>query len=225
MKTVPLSENEPEVLISWALFFNFAAGLYLNEPSGALLEKAALFGNAMAEALPDRQFPVLFSQGTDAALDELRQEYYDLFLVPVSGAYTLPYESARRTNAPGGFSCREVGQVFATTGFDIALVDAAPWIKNIGRADYIGYELCFAAHLLSAAAEEEDRQEAENLVLTARSFYQHHLHPWLGDFGKQTAAAARSSFFKGCGELTVFLGQYFPAGGETKSRITEMTAG
>ncbi len=223
MKTATLFEEMSEDLISWALFCNFTAGLYLNEPSSALVEKAALFGNAMSGALPDRQFPLLLSQKPDASLGELRQEFYDLFLVPVSGAYTLPYESARR-NLPGEFTCRKVEQVFTATGFDTTLVDAAPCIKSIGRADYIGYELSFAAHVLAAAAEEEDRDKAETLALTALSFFQHHLRPWLGDFGTQTATSARSSFFKGCGELTVFLAEQFPTGMETQNKTEEMTA-
>lgn len=206
-----LIETWREESLVWARLFGLAAMFYLHEPVPETVRAGAAAGQALAEGLPEERF-VHFLNRAAGEIDEVRQEFFDLFFVPVSGCYCPPFGgiSGQGLSADNG----GVGPVFGEAGFEPARLPGLPsYLRSLMRPDYIGFELAFLANILEAAATEPDEEKAGELYETGRFFQQNYLAPWAADFGSQVAERAQSHYFRACGHLTRFLSETFMSGG------------
>ena len=196
----------------WTQLFGFAAALYLREPTIEQARNCSAVGQALAEHLSDEPF-VHFLNGVKMEDNaEVKQEFFDLFFVPVSGSYCPPFGEI----AGPGYSTDNggVARVFQETGFSPALLPGLPsYLKSLGRQDYIGFELAFLANVLGAAALSPDNTKAKGLYETGIFFHEKYLAAWAADLGRKVAETAQSNYFRACGHLTLFLVESFEANG------------
>lgn len=198
--------------LAWAQLFGLAATLYLREPTVAQAENCSAAGQALTGHLPDEPFVHFLSGVERKDLGQVRQEFFDLFFVPVSGSYCPPFAETAR--AGHGTDNKRVARFFQEAGFIPALLPGLPpYLKNLGRSDHIGFELGFLATVLEAAAVTLDNGEAKGLHETGLFFHETFFAPWAADCGRKVAETARSNYFRACGHLTLFLAETFEAGG------------
>lgn len=170
--------------------FDLLAALYLREPDDAMLA-------ALATALPDGEAVDPSDSGA------LRQEYYDLFVVPVSGRYLPPYESAQRDNRLWGPLTHRVTELYTVTGFDPTALTVSPVWRAQRIPDHIGYELAFFSALLhSRSSRASDAEAADQLI---DYFWEQHLLSWVPAYGRQLLERARTPLYRRLGALTVEL--------------------
>jgi TorA maturation chaperone TorD len=201
---------------AWAQLFGLAAALYLREPAVEQARDCLAVGQALARHLPDESFVHLLTRVSIEDIAEVKQEFFDLFFVPVSGCYCPPFGKiagpGHSTNNGG------VARVFQETGFIPAVLPGLPsYLRSLGRPDYIGFELAFLANIWGTAAVSPDNTEAKGLHETGLFFHENCLAPWAADFGRKVAETAQSNYFRACGHLTLFLIDTFEAGGPGQS--------
>jgi TorA maturation chaperone TorD len=156
-----------------------AAWLYLNEVDAAAL------------TILDQAFPELQLQAV--ALADIRQDYYDLFCVPVSGRYLSPFESAQREGRLWGSITYQVAEWYALSGFNLgALTTSRIWHSQL-IPDHIGYELAFYSALLSLPDQHEQ----------AAAFRSRHLLPWVLTYAEALHQKARTPVYRLLAELTM----------------------
>lgn len=195
-----------EEWLAWARLFDLGAMLYLNEPAPEAIRNCEAAGQVLDECLPDERFVYFLKQAADKEVGDLRQEFFDLFFVPVSGCHCPPLGgiSGQGRDVDSG----RVGPFFEAVGFDPARLPGLPsYLRCLNRPDYLGFELAFMATIMEAAATRPDSAEAEALYATGRFFHQTYLTPWAARYGRQLAGTAQSDYFRACGHLTIFLSQ------------------
>lgn len=213
--TLAAPEAWREECQAWAQLFGLAASLYLREPTVEQARNCLAVGQALAKHLPDESFVHFLTRVAIGDIAEVKQEFFDLFFVPVSGSYCQPFGEiagpAHSTNNGG------VAQVFQETGFSPALLAGLPsYLRGLNRPDYIGFELAFLANLLEDAALSQDNGEAKGLYETGLFFHEKYLASWAADFGRHVAERAQNNYFQACGHLTLFLVDTFAAFGPEK---------
>jgi TorA maturation chaperone TorD len=201
---------------AWAQLFGLAAALYLREPTVEQARNCLAVGQALAKHLPDESFVHLLTRVSIEDIAEVKQEFFDLFFVPVSGSYCPPFGEIA---GPGhNVDNGGVARVFQETGFIPAVLPGLPsYLRSLGRPDYIGFELAFLATIWGAAALSPDNTEAKGLYETGLFFHGNYLASWAADFGRKVAETAQSNYFRVCGHLTLFLVDTFEAGGPGQS--------
>ena len=199
---------------AWAQLFGFAAASYLREPTVEQAGNCSAVGQALTEHLPDEPFVHFLTGVKMEDISEVKQEFFDLFFVPVSDRYCPPFGE---TAGPGPGHTTDnggVARVFQETGFSPALLPGLPsYLKSLGRPDYIGFELAFLANIWGAAALSPDSTVARGLYETGLFFHGKYLASWAADFGRRVTETAQSDYFRACGHLTVFLVDALEAGG------------
>jgi TorA maturation chaperone TorD len=196
----------------WAHLFDFASSLYLREPNMQQLEDCLTVGEALGVYLPDEDFPKLLLQAGEEDVSAIRQEFYDLFFVPVSEIYCAPYEALQSNGGQHDAVDGDIRRIFAETGFQPSLLTGIPsYLQRLNRPDYIGFELAFMANVFKAAAMETGVDEIRALRHTAVVFHEKHFSTWATGLGHQVAQGARSAYFKACGEFTAYMAGAFPA--------------
>jgi putative dimethyl sulfoxide reductase chaperone len=157
------------------------AALYLRRPTAATL---AVAGAELA-VRGDR-------------LEDVVDDYHDLFLVPVSGRYVPPFESAHRDHVLGGRSAREVEAAYDAANFDVSeLVFDDGWGRQ-PVCDHVGCELAFLAALQTQAARAEPPLAAE-LAATGAAFWRTHPAAWLRSFGDAVSERATTRLYRFAG--------------------------
>jgi TorA maturation chaperone TorD len=162
------------------------AALYLRLPTAATLL-------AVAER------PELEVEGD--RIEAVVADYHELFLVPVSGRYLPPFESAQRQRSLRGRLAHEVAASYDEAGFDVGrlVVDEA-WGPR-PACDHVGCELAFVA-ALEAQASDAEPAAAEELRASAAAFWQLHPASWLGPFGRAVTQRATTRLYRSVGERT-----------------------
>ena len=170
--------------------YSLLAGLMLTEPNAETLGDYMEGLKELLEAFGESYTPVGIGLGGDALLSLCRQQYYDAFFVPKSGAYVPPYASSlrdydpSRKKKPFGLldpkAAARVQAMYDSVGFDPhALNVYSPW-RQIGAADNIGFELAFMACLCS---QQPASEEEKNLFLDLQKrMLRDHLLPCLPNF-------------------------------------------
>jgi TorA maturation chaperone TorD len=196
---------------TWAQLFGLAAAIYLREPAVEQARNCAAVGQALAKHLPDESFVHFLTRMAAEDMAEVKQEFFDLFFVPVSGSYCPPFGEIAGpdySTEHGG-----VAQVFQKTGFSPSLLPGLPsYLRRLNRPDYIGFELAFMSTILEDAALSQDSGKAKGLYETGLFFHEKYLASWAAKFGRQVAERAQSDYFQACGLLTLFLTDTFAAG-------------
>lgn len=189
---------DTQTVLAQAGIADILASLYLNFPDP---EKAAAFRTVaedMAESLglkpPDLSISV--------ELADLQADYNELFLVPVSGRYLPPFESAQRARRLWGPITHQVADFYASVGFDPASLHMAePW-QRLDAPDHVGIELACLSALLYAYAETP----SSDLARAIDFFTREHIRHWLPHYGDAVAQNAKTAFYRALGALTQALG-------------------
>lgn len=176
--------------------YSFLANIFLQEPvADHLLTLQQTLKSILTESgEKNLSLAVDIDEVHHMNMENLRQEYYDCFFVPMSGKYVPPYESALRSYKPGkkkpygflnGPEAAHVASCYAAVGFVPSKLDMfSPW-KEIQFPDHIGFELAFMATLCDAEIRAFKTMGAEGSESWERlqvSFLKEHLHKWLGNF-------------------------------------------
>ena len=209
--TVTACKKRTEDLPAWASLADFTARLYLTEPSRENCSACRIWGDHLSTLLPEEEVSVLLSRVEPEQTDDLRQEFFDLFLVPMSGIYTPPFENAHRYGSMANGLSDLIGALFHSTNFYPEMLDLPFYLRQLGRNDHLGLELTFQANLLYSADKCSNPSEAEQLYETASRFYQDHLGQWAGSYGRELMENARSAYFKALGALTLLVAENGPA--------------
>ncbi|BCO08020.1 hypothetical protein GF1_03960 [Desulfolithobacter dissulfuricans] len=206
--TIAAWKETTEELLAWASLADFTARLYLTEPSTENCSACRKWGELLADILPDENLPELLTRVNPEQADDLRQEFFDLFLVPMSGVYTPPFENAHRYGSMANGLSQIIGELYQAAGFYPETLDIPFYLKQMGRNDHLGLELVFFANLLYSADKASSQSEAERLRDTASQFFQEYPGQWAGSYGRELMEKARSPYFSALGALTVFVSKY-----------------
>lgn len=185
--------------------YEFLAGIFLKEPTHETL-------NGLKEWAKTGEEVQLFSlierlEIQDPELKDLKQEYYDLFFVPVSGRFTPPFESAIRgairqdgqKTKFGAFWGEETIQIAAQyerMEFNPHLLSSFEPLRQLNLPDHIGDELAYMAYLCRLEAERQRvNQTVEALQTLEKEFLRAHLLKWLPDFVEDLLKVSQSGFY------------------------------
>ena len=171
--------------------FLLVASLYLNEPDRPFVEKIQFSLNGLMDREADSSAALL-------------RDYHDLFVVPVSGRYLPPYESAQRDGRLWGGLTHKVNQLYEETGFDICKYPASSLWLSKPIPDHIGFELSFFAALLNSclAAPAQQRELLEDTLVY---FWDQHLVKWVPSYGNLVTEKANTELYRLLGEMTKVL--------------------
>ena len=194
--------NSHEQMITRQNAYSFLASLFLLEPKQEnIVEVQEELNQFLSE---QDQIEVFVTQPEE--VDNLTQEFYDLFFVPSSGAYVPPFESTLKNyrskeKKPYGrlFSkdAVHVQSCYETVGF-------IPWkmkifepLRNVKFPDHIGYELAFMAVLCANEwASREDEEKALQWKNLQHQFLSEHLSKWIDNFAQAMENNAQGFYQK-----------------------------
>ncbi len=189
--------------------YAWLANYYLFEPNDELLRitdpkivkpLTLIFANR-----PSKEALTIILQINESSIQEIRDEFNSLFLVPIRGRYIPPYESCFRERIGDRYGnlwgkvTEDVQKFYRETGFNIILP------PNIYAPDHIGLELAFLSKLcevelgyLKTCNVEEARRKRD----IQRAFLKDHLSTWINDFSKDVIRSPSSNFYKNIAKLT-----------------------
>jgi TorA maturation chaperone TorD len=188
-------------LLAQARLLDFVASLYLRSPDVEVVEACMAAAPAFGELLKDETLSRLMLQVRETDMKSLREDYYDLFIVPVSGRYLPPYESAQREGRLWGTLTHKADALYRATGFDFRELKVDPHWLALGIPDHIGFEMAFVSALLCSQVEGPP-EETGSLAETTDYFVQHHLGHWAAEYGHKVARQAKTALYQGLGLLT-----------------------
>ncbi|HFQ80666.1 MAG TPA: hypothetical protein ENK33_04755 [Desulfobacterales bacterium] len=209
MNNERLNKKEGE---AWAELLAFAADLYLNEPNSERLTGCRSAGESLIDIFPEEAFPEMFASIKTDPADEILQEYFDLFFVPVSGSYLSPFEAAHREKQLAPELPVLIGQLYSEAGFKPKKLAIPSYMRSLTRPDHIGFEMAFLTRVLNSSLvfmADGDLQQANTLWETAIAFHATYLGRWASAFGKRLEETAKSHLYRGLGGLTQFINREF----------------
>ncbi|MEW6622304.1 MAG: molecular chaperone TorD family protein [Bacillota bacterium] len=181
------------------------AGIYETLARGFLKEPDSSFATRLGELLeilrPLLDLDLILEDCYIYDQELLTQEYYDRIFVPSSGKYVPPFESAivGRMAAGdilsygplNGSETRHVLACYRSVGFNHEELEIFKPVRYLRLADYLGFELAFAAYLCYAQAGE-DRSEAAHYKWQElqKIFIEQHLGRWCKDYASLVEIAA-----------------------------------
>lgn len=164
--------------------YAFLASLFLQEPTAERMEQNYLQLSLMLEEYGEEPL----SMDNKSNVEELRQEYYDRFFVPMSGRYIPPYESVLRNYLTNGRKwgrlmgpeASHVQSCYDLFDFQPTRLDIFEPLKGITFPDHIGFELAFMAYLCMEELESVGRNEGLATKWRDRQeqFLAEHVNPW-----------------------------------------------
>ncbi len=198
LATSPSPENRAQA-------YEFLAGIFLKEPSAEILSELKTWAGINA----DGESQVLLAQiaQEDPLLDNLKQEYYDLFFVPVSGRFVPPFESAiisasrkegKKTKFGSfwGLETTKVSDFYARAEFRPEQLTVFEPLRQINLPDHIGFELSFMAYLCRWQAQQKNRGLSTSEILRVQtSFLTRHLNRWLPLFVNDLGHTQQSGYY------------------------------
>jgi len=193
-----------------AAVYRALAGLYLEPPSpdfvAGLLRLASGPGMARLFAGPGVECLRRFAGEFRGDASALRQEFHDLFIVPL-GRYVTPYEAVYRDERVVGDrrvrgllmgpSTLRVREEYRQAGWDPTGLGELP--------DHVGVELAFMAFLCArerGAWERGEGERAWEVLAQEQRFLGGHLLAWVPALAARIAGNAASDFYRGIGFLT-----------------------
>ncbi len=197
---------------AWAGLLDFAADLYLNEPNSERLASCRSAGKSLIGIFPEEAFPEMFATVKTGPADEILQEYFDLFFVPVSGSYLSPFEAAHREKHLAPELPVLIGHLYSEAGFKPERLGIPSYMRSLKRPDHIGFEMAFLAQVLNSLlllTADGDSQQADMLWETAIAFHSTYLGRWASAFGQRLEETAESHLYRGLGGITQFINREF----------------
>jgi TorA maturation chaperone TorD len=128
--------------------------------------------------------------------EALRDDYYDLFLVPSSGRYLPPFESVFREKTLWGKSASAATLAYSEQNFQPEELHMELMWQFRPVPDHIGFETAFVAELLERAKNGAPSRPA------AKAFFDSHLRDFSERFGTEVERRSRTRFYKAVGGLT-----------------------
>lgn len=203
-KLFPLSEARREM-------YRFLASLFIAPPAKELVD--LILSPSCLEELREiaeedsLKYLFKFAQGFNNDYDALKQEYMDLFLIPL-GKYTTPYESVfRDTREIDGKKLR--GLLMGPSTLDVKRfykMAGAETGKNFKELpDHIGTELDFLRFLCERESEAwKSGNESDALIFLKieRDFLKNHLVCWLPDLREKVFEKTKNLFYLGVVKIT-----------------------
>lgn len=207
-----------EEAINRAKGYEVLAEVFLKEPSPELIKGIQMWTEAAAAEELNLLKDILKNVHTyDPKLENLTQEYYDLFFVPVSGRFIPPFESTIRGakrekgkkikyGAHWGTQAYRLADLYEKLGFNPgALAIFAP-LKETKIPDHLGLELLFMAYLCRL---EDRRTKAGQDITTVRQLQKtminDHLLGWLPQFTEELVKLEVSGFYSYFAQLALEL--------------------
>lgn len=201
--------KDKEALYSWF------ASLYLRAPAAKLLQPfsdpEAI--SVLTSFFHDEPYQTALKELTahikQARLEDLRNEFDALFVVPSKRNYVPPYESCFREKRGN-----EIGNLWGETTADVARYyrEAGYEAKNlqgIFAPDHIGVELAFIAKLcadeMQLIKNNNDSGQTKKIEELRKSFLREHLSKWIEDFSKTVNALPSALFYKNLSTLTAHM--------------------
>ena len=194
--------DKEEIICSHAGMYRFLASVFLVPPDAKLvaLLKVGWIVNALGSFLTD-EGKILFGSAieADSSIEELRREFYDLFVVP-TGQYTTPFEAVFRDNRDvAGEKVKGLlmGPSTAAVIESYRRAGAERFIKEL--PDHIGCELGFMEYLCSEeakAAKAEKNDDAKFFQEEQRCFLEDHLLQWMPLLVARVSEKARLLWYK-----------------------------
>lgn len=201
-----------------ANLYQFLAGAYLNAPSKEFIDQCMdrdfialidlIFGKDIAAPLNN----IIESYHGRESLDELQQEYMDLFIVP-TGRYVTPFEDVYRGLRMDGSQERGPllgGRAVRVKGFyRSAGADMEKTCKELPT--HIGVELSFMSFLCfqeldSSNDNTEDNDEgisiSNKFQLWQLKFLQEHITDWFPQLYRSIQLNSRQSFYNNLAQFT-----------------------
>lgn len=197
------SENRAAFADARTNLYRFLSDFYLNEPVPEQItqirsnELLASFSEIFS---PNAVTPLAcFAQTFEGNFEDIKQEYHNLFLVPLD-KYLTPYESVHREGMMMRAPYLRVCEIYKSAGVDFSNLD--------GRltADHIGVELDFMRVLCEKEAsrwKEKDISSVKGILELEERFLSDHLTAWIGDFCKKMEAMAEIDLFRGIARITL----------------------
>lgn len=187
--------------------YQFLASVYLETPSDSLLER--LKDASLWEAVSN--IPGLprgcCSPVADCSIDDLKQEYMDLFMVPASN-YVAPYEAVYCDGRVVGAKVRK-GLLYGKSTVAVERFYKMAGAEIGGKAkdlpDHIGLELAFMAFMCRRerqAWEAGDEALAKSLRSWQRAFLESHPARWSEDLACAIQKKTENGFYRWAGRFT-----------------------
>jgi len=176
--------------------YSFMACIFLREPDPVTWpeQSQALYDILREMGQNPERFGEIIPEQLNIHVENLRQEYFDCFFVPMSGKYVPPYESVllnykpEKTRPYGTLNSPEahhVAQCYKATGFTPKKLDMFAPLKEIQFPDHAGFELAFMAMISRAekeAWENQNHEEAVSWKEWGSRFLREHLVTWWPNF-------------------------------------------
>lgn len=194
--------DKEDITCSRADMYRFLAGVFLVPPTAELvaLLKEGWIADALKGFLTD-ETKILFSDVVESntPVDELKQEFNNLFVVPM-GQYTTPFEAVfRNEREVAGKKVRGLLMGPST----VAVIEsykragAERLVKEL--PDHIGCELGFMEYLCTEearAAKAGKKDNARFFLEEQRLFLENHLLQWMPSLAAKISEKARFSWYK-----------------------------
>jgi len=186
--------------------YQFLASSLLKEPSKELMdglqEMLPLLKESFSSAISFDEWEdilQLYQKGIKT-LQDLQQDFYDLFFVPNSGRYSPAVESIVLQHKMWTEIELEVAQRYEKVHFDPENLQVFIPFKQLKMADLLGFELAYMAHLChietysSMETREKLHQEELNML-------EKHLIPFVEKYKEHAATFMEGTLYRGLIDL------------------------
>lgn len=195
-----------------SVIYEAFAAAYTTVPTSNSLAQLEKLGGNLAEHFGEGSYSALAALSAerrqnrlDASLEEITQEYYDLFFVPSSASYVPPFESAIISKVLWGRETVHCAECYKAVGFDPFCLDIFPPLKEQRVPDHIGLQLAFLAFLAKMGAEWGDEAGAGSWQNLELQFLQEHLMNWVPGYAKAIEKCGETFYVSLTVALTDFL--------------------
>ena len=200
-------DSYTELALVRSNFYFFLSAIFLKPPTTDTikilmeLKRSPEFSNFVSARA--KEFLLKMENINDGELENIVQEYHDLFKVPLS-KYVAPYESVYRNGHLNGQSAMDVNKIYKRLGFQIPH-------EYYELPDHIGIELAFLATLCKEeqkAWTDKNVKLARSLLKTENRFLEEHIICWLPELCNKIYKMTRNNFYNGMARITLDFLQY-----------------
>src|SRR3989339_1086315 len=200
-------DSYTELALVRSNFYFFLSSIFLKPPTTDTikilmeLKRSPEFSNFVSARA--KEFLLKMENINDGELENIVQEYHDLFKVPLS-KYVAPYESVYRNGHLNGQSAMDVNKIYKRLGFQIPH-------EYYELPDHIGIELAFLATLCKEeqkAWKEKNAKLARSLCDIEERFLKDHIACWLSKLCNTICEKTKDNFYICIAEINLDFVQF-----------------